>query len=59
MDAVDLWRQLANEAVHKDKRYFIRSRVYPEVSIEEGISVRTDAKWMQFILEPSCTEQRH
>lgn len=49
VDSVDL-RQLANEAVHEYKRYFIRSRVYPEVSIEEGISVRTDAKWIQFIL---------
>lgn len=42
--------ELARDTVHEYKRYFIRSHVYPEVRIEEGISVRTDPKWMRFVL---------
>lgn len=43
-------KQLVNETVHEYKRYFIRSHVYPEVRIEDGLYVRTDGKWMHFIL---------
>ncbi|GIO32515.1 MULTISPECIES: sensor histidine kinase [Paenibacillus] len=50
VDDADL-KRLVSEAVHEYRRYFIRSHVYPEVRIDEGISVRTDAKWMRFILE--------
>ncbi|GIP28444.1 sensor histidine kinase [Paenibacillus sp. J23TS9] len=44
-------KQITSEAVHEHKRYFIRSHVYPEVLIDESLSVRTDAKWMRFIIE--------
>ncbi|OZB92833.1 hypothetical protein CJP46_23335 [Paenibacillus sp. XY044] len=44
-------RQAVNETVHELKRYFIRSHVYPEVQVEDGLTVQTDAKWMRFILE--------
>ncbi|MWV45967.1 sensor histidine kinase [Paenibacillus sp. HJL G12] len=42
--------QLVKDTVHELKRYFIRSHVYPEVLIDEGLTVQTDAKWMKFVL---------
>ncbi|MEC0175465.1 sensor histidine kinase [Paenibacillus favisporus] len=44
-------RQAVNETVHELKRYFIRSHVYPEVQVDDGVMVQTDAKWMRFMLE--------
>lgn len=42
--------KLVTDAVHELKRYFIRSHVYPEVLIDESLTVQTDAKWMRFVL---------
>ncbi|NBD27951.1 sensor histidine kinase [Paenibacillus glycinis] len=43
-------RQTVNEAVHEYKRLFIRSHVYPDVKVDEGHVVQTDAKWLRFIV---------
>lgn len=42
--------QMVKEAVHENKRYFIHSHVYPEVLVDPGVFVQTDAKWLRFIL---------
>ncbi|WP_219838844.1 HAMP domain-containing sensor histidine kinase [Paenibacillus sp. R14(2021)] len=42
--------QTVREAVHEYKRLFIRSHVYPEVSVDEHYVVQTDAKWLRFIV---------
>ncbi|MBA2937166.1 sensor histidine kinase [Paenibacillus sp. CGMCC 1.16610] len=49
VEAVSL-RHIVSEAVHEYKRLFIRSHVYPEVNIDEGFIVQTDAKWLRFIV---------
>lgn len=43
-------QELVKEVVHENKRYFIYSHVYPEVLIDEDITVQTDAKWLRFIV---------
>lgn len=42
-------REIAVDAVHESRRYFIYSQVYPEVLIEDDLTVPTDAKWLRFI----------
>ncbi|KKO51454.1 sensor histidine kinase [Paenibacillus sp. DMB20] len=42
--------QASVDAIHENKRYFIHSRVYPEVLIQPGLTVQSDAKWLRFIL---------
>lgn len=42
--------QAAVDAIHENKRYFIHSRVYPEVRIQPGLTVQSDAKWLRFVL---------
>jgi len=42
---------LVSEVVNEQKRYFIRKRLYPEVRIDLGMSVKSDRKWLKFILE--------
>lgn len=39
------------EAINEQKRYFIRKKLYPEVRIDTGISVKSDRKWLKFIVE--------
>ncbi|AWB43530.1 sensor histidine kinase [Paenibacillus sp. CAA11] len=45
-----LLRDVAGEAVHELKRFFIRNHVYPEILIEPDLSVQSDAKWLRFVL---------
>jgi len=39
------------EVINEQKRYFIRKRVYPEVRIDLNMSVKSDRKWLKFIVE--------
>jgi two-component system, OmpR family, sensor histidine kinase YxdK len=38
------------QVVHENKRSFIRNYVYPEVLIDRGLYVETDAKWLHFVI---------
>ncbi|MDM5193912.1 sensor histidine kinase [Bacillus hominis] len=42
--------QIVNDSVHEHKRFFIRNFVYPELEIDKGITVESDAKWLQFLI---------
>lgn len=39
------------EVINEQKRYFIRKRVYPEVKVDGNMSVKSDRKWLKFIVE--------
>lgn len=42
--------KVVNDSVHEHKRFFIRNFVYPELEIDKGITVESDAKWLQFLI---------
>ncbi|PFA86232.1 sensor histidine kinase [Bacillus cereus] len=42
--------KMIDSAIHENKRYFIRSDVYPEVTVDSNLIVETDKKWFRFIL---------
>jgi len=42
---------LVSGVINEQKRYFIRKKVYPEVKVDPDISVRSDRKWLKFIIE--------
>ncbi|OUB17546.1 hypothetical protein BK708_21695 [Bacillus thuringiensis serovar yunnanensis] len=48
-------RKVVNEVIHENKRFFIRSYVYPKVEMEQDFTVETDRKWLRFILNQIVT----
>jgi len=46
-----LLHSIAIEVVNEQKRYFIRKKVYPEVRIDSNMTVKSDKKWLKFIVE--------
>jgi len=46
-----LLHSLVSEVVNEQKRYFIRKKVYPEVRVDLNMSVKSDRKWLKFIVE--------
>ncbi|MGJ7922880.1 sensor histidine kinase [Neobacillus sp. LXY-4] len=44
-----------DKVVIENKHYFIRNYVYPEVKVDRGIKVRTDSKWLRFIVDQLLT----
>ncbi|MGG1575305.1 sensor histidine kinase [Fictibacillus sp. NRS-1165] len=46
---------LVKKAASSQKRLFIRNRVYPELMIEQGLTVTTDDKWFSFVLNQLVT----
>ena len=46
-----LLHDIVSEAVNEQRRYFIRKRVYPEVRVDIKMSVKSDRKWLKFIVE--------
>ncbi|MBK5480376.1 sensor histidine kinase [Peribacillus sp. TH16] len=42
--------KMIDSVIHENKRYFIRSDVYPEVKVDPDLTVETDKKWFRFIL---------
>ncbi|MGI5998081.1 MAG: sensor histidine kinase [Lutispora sp.] len=46
-----LLHSIVSEVINEQKRYFIRKKVYPEVRIDTNISVKSDRKWLKFIVE--------
>ncbi|PZD97622.1 sensor histidine kinase [Paenibacillus sambharensis] len=43
-------RRAVDQVIRDNKRMFIRSSVYPEVSLDPSLTVESDAKWLAFIL---------
>lgn len=43
-------RQLVSELVTENKRLFISKNVFPDIDIDEQLTVLTDRKWMKFVL---------
>ncbi|MFS0725330.1 sensor histidine kinase [Paenibacillus sp. 1P07SE] len=54
IEAVKL-REAVNEVILEHKRLLIRSSLYPELSVDEGLQVATDRKWLRFILQQLIT----
>lgn len=48
-------RQIAQKVIQDHKRFFIQNNVYPELQIEDGIKVESDAKWLSFIINQLVT----
>lgn len=46
-----LLHSIVSEVVNEQKRYFIRKKVYPEVRMDSNMSVKSDRKWLKFIVE--------
>ncbi|QDS33928.1 sensor histidine kinase [Brevibacillus brevis] len=47
--------EMIDSVIHENKRLFIRSYVYPEVRVDPLLTVETDKKWFQFILNQVIT----
>lgn len=48
-------KKIANDAIHENKRLFIRHYVYPKVQIEDELVVHSDAKWLVFVVNQLIT----
>lgn len=47
--------QIVRSAASEQKRLFIRSRVFPSIDVESGLSVTSDEKWLSFVLSQLIT----
>lgn len=54
VEAVSL-RTIAQSVIHENKRLFIGSKVYPELTVQSDLIVETDAKWLSFMLDQLIT----
>lgn len=48
-------KQLTNETINSLRRYFIKNGIYPRANIDESIILKSDKKWIKFILEQLIT----
>jgi OmpR family two-component system sensor histidine kinase YxdK len=48
-------RVIAENVIHENKRLFIGSKVYPELTIQPNLVVETDAKWLSFMIDQIIT----
>jgi two-component system, OmpR family, sensor histidine kinase YxdK len=46
---------VVNKVVIENKQFFIRNYVYPEVKIDQSLKVKSDGKWLRFILDQLVT----
>ncbi|NLM11338.1 MAG: HAMP domain-containing histidine kinase [Clostridiaceae bacterium] len=46
-----LLHSVVSEVINEQKRYFIRKRVYPEVRVGVKMAVKSDRKWLKFIVD--------
>ncbi|WP_147535243.1 sensor histidine kinase [Bacillus marasmi] len=44
-----------NKVVVENKQYFIRNYVYPELKVDQHLKIRTDGKWLRFVLDQLLT----
>jgi two-component system, OmpR family, sensor histidine kinase YxdK len=42
---------ITNEVIRKNKQFFLRNAVYPEVQIDSTLLVLSDLKWLAFIID--------
>lgn len=48
-------QRIAKKVIQDHKRFFIQNNVYPELQIDDGIKVESDAKWLTFIINQLVT----
>ena len=49
VETIDV-KQLVSQVVNENKRLFITKRVFPQLDIEEGVTVTSDSKWLKFVI---------
>jgi two-component system, OmpR family, sensor histidine kinase YxdK len=54
VEAINL-NSLVREITSKQKRLFIRNRVYPELSIDTSLTITSDEKWLSFVISQLIT----
>lgn len=54
VDSVEL-KPIVQKVIQENKTYFIRNQVYPDVQISEGLYVKSDTKWLPFMLDQIIT----
>lgn len=47
--------EIINKVVVENKQYFIRNYVYPELKVDQHLKIRTDGKWLRFVLDQILT----
>lgn len=48
-------KEVAMKAIHENKRFLIRNKVYPEIHIPSDCYVESDEKWLTFIMNQLIT----
>ncbi|BBI33794.1 sensor histidine kinase [Cohnella abietis] len=43
-------RGIVENVIHENKRLFIGNKVYPELLVESGLTIESDAKWLSFMI---------
>lgn len=43
-------KEIVSATINENKRLFITNRVFPEMQIDESITVTSDSKWLKFVL---------
>lgn len=46
---------ILNKVITDNKQFFIRNYVYPELKVDQGTTIKTDAKWLRFALDQIIT----
>ncbi|AGK54117.1 sensor histidine kinase [Bacillus sp. 1NLA3E] len=44
-----------DKVITENKQFFIRNYVYPELKVDRTLKIRTDAKWLRFVLDQLLT----
>lgn len=47
--------QVVKQVVNENKRLFIKKQLFPEVNVDEKVTITTDQKWIQFIITQFIT----
>lgn len=47
--------EITSKVVTENKQYFIRNYVYPELKVDQHLKIRTDGKWLWFVLDQIIT----
>ncbi|MFP3917268.1 sensor histidine kinase [Lysinibacillus telephonicus] len=43
-------KEIVSATINENKRLFITNRVFPEMQIDETITITTDSKWLKFVI---------
>ncbi len=47
--------EVVDKVITENKQFFIRNYVYPELKVDRALKIRTDAKWLRFVLDQLLT----